>query len=72
MALLHDSVDSKKMDVRLVERNVARGVITQDQVNKALAQLPDDSENAEWVEIESLTEDVGDYESNDDAYSHSH
>ena len=71
MVLLHDSVDSKKMDVRLVERNVARGVITQDQVNKALAQLPDDAENAEWVEIDSLTEDVGDYDSNGN-YSHSH
>jgi hypothetical protein len=72
MALLHDSVDSKKLDVRLVERNIARGVITLDEVQKALATLPDDSDHAEWVEIESLTEDLGDFEPNGAGYSQSH
>jgi len=57
MALLHDSVDAKKLDVRMVERNVTRGVISQNDVEKALKQLPDDSENAEYVSIESLADD---------------
>jgi hypothetical protein len=62
MALLHESVEFKMLDVRLIERNVARGVLTQDQVAKAQEQLPDDSENAEWVSIDSLSDDG---ESND-------
>jgi len=57
MALLHESVEFKKLDVRLVERNVARGVLTQEQVAQALKVLPDDGENAEWVSIDSLMDD---------------
>lgn len=41
----------------MVERNVTRGVISQNDVEKALKQLPDDSENAEYVSIESLADD---------------
>lgn len=58
MALLNDSVDFKKLDVRLVERNVGRGVISQDDLDKAIKKLPDDEENAEWVSIDSLAEGV--------------
>jgi hypothetical protein len=60
MALLHDAVGSKKMDVRMVERNLARGVLTQAEVDSATSQLPDDSENAEWISIESLSNDLSD------------
>lgn len=54
MTLLHEAVDLKKMDTRMIERNVARGVISQDDVEKALKKLPDDAENAEYIEIDSL------------------
>ncbi len=64
MALLHDSVDFKVLDTRLVERNVARGVISAEDVKKAVSQLPDDSENAEWVSIDSLAHDLDDSETN--------
>lgn len=57
MALLHDSVNSKKFDVRLVERNIARGRVTSKELEDALKVLPDDSENAEWVSIDSLDND---------------
>jgi hypothetical protein len=57
MALLHESVEFKMLDVRLIERNVARGVLTQDQVAKAQEQLPDDADNAEWVSIDSLSDE---------------
>jgi len=57
MALLHESVDFKKLDVRLIERNVNRGVITQEELRKAQESLPDDSENAEWIDIHALAED---------------
>ena len=72
MALLHESVNYKKLDVRLVERNVARGVLTQDELDKALAKLPDDSENAEWVSVESLTQDPDEVELNGQAPLHQH
>lgn len=54
MTLLHEAVDAKKVDVRLIERNLARGVITNDDVEKTLKKLPDDGDNAEYVSIESL------------------
>jgi hypothetical protein len=57
MPLLHDSVDSKKLDVRIFERNLTRGVITAKQLEDALKSLPDDAENAEYVSISSLAQD---------------
>jgi hypothetical protein len=57
MPLLHDSVDSKKLDTRMVERNLSRGVIAPKEVEDALKKLPDDAENAEYVEIASLVDD---------------
>jgi len=64
MALLHVSVDSKKLDVRMVERNIARGVIQADDFNKSLKTLPDDAENAEYISLDSLTSDLDESESN--------
>ncbi len=54
MTLLHEAVDAKKMDVRLVERNVNRGVMTAEDVEKNLKKLPDDGDNAQYVSIDSL------------------
>jgi tellurite resistance protein len=59
MALLHEAVEKKKMDVRMVERNVGRGVITQAEVDQAVKALPDDAENAIWVAVDSLMDDEG-------------
>ena len=58
MTLLHEAVDAKKMDVRLVERNVLRGVLNADDVEKNLKKLPDDAANAEYIAIESLMNDA--------------
>lgn len=54
MTLLHEAFDDKNYDVRLVERNVTRGVVSSDDVEKAVKKLADDSANAEWVSIEEL------------------
>ena len=56
MALLNDAVEAKKFDVRIIERNVERGVITADDVDKAIKKIPDDAENAEWVNVELLSQ----------------
>jgi hypothetical protein len=55
MALLHESVDSKKLDVRMVERNIARGVIAQSDLDHSVKNLPDDAVNADWTSIASLS-----------------
>lgn len=57
MSLLHESVESKKFDVRVVERNVARGVISAADLDQVLKELPDDAENADWVSIEAIKND---------------
>ncbi len=54
MTLLHEAFDEKKFDVRMIERNVARGVVTSDDVEKTTKKLPDDGENADWVSLETL------------------
>jgi hypothetical protein len=56
MTLLNEAVNSKKLDTRMIERNVARGVITSKEVDAHLAQLPDDAERAEWVSDESFSD----------------
>jgi hypothetical protein len=58
MALLHEAVEKKKMDVRMVERNVNRGAVTQAEVDQAVKALPDDSENAIYISLESLANDL--------------
>ena len=59
MALLHEAVEEKKLDVRMVERNIARGVITQTDADQAAKALPDEAENSTWVSVDSLAQDEG-------------
>lgn len=72
MALLHDAVDSKKLDVRMIERNIARGVVTAEDYDKSLKKLPDDEANAEWVSIDSLAHEADESQMNGKANHHSH
>lgn len=43
-------VDLRKVDVRTVQRYIAKGVVTQEQYDKLLADLPDAAEEAEFVD----------------------
>jgi len=54
MTLLHEAVESKKQDVRVVQRNIDRGLIKVDDVDKTVKSLPDDSANAEWSNTDEL------------------
>lgn len=54
MTLLHEAVEQKKLDVRLVERNISRGVVSQADVDQAVKALPDDAANASYVSIDSI------------------
>lgn len=59
MALLDEAVESKKLDTRMVERNISRGVISIEQHQKSVESLPDDAELGEWVSLDSLEEEKG-------------
>ena len=57
MTLLNEAVDSKKLDVRVVERNIQRGFVKPEEHTKFVSGLPDDTENAEYVNVETLADD---------------
>lgn len=54
MALLHEAINEKKLDVRVIERNVKRGDVTSTEVERSLKQLPDDAANAEYISIADI------------------
>ncbi len=54
MTLLHEAVEQKKFDVRMIERNVNRGVVSATDAQKNAAALPDDAEFAEYVSLDSF------------------
>lgn len=54
MSLLHDGILAKKFDVRMLEKNLTRGVVTDQEVKKFVEQLPDDSENAAFANVEDI------------------
>ena len=60
MTLLHEAVDAKKLDTRMVERNITRGVVSADEHDRAVKKLPDDAENAEYISLDTLIADQTD------------
>ena len=58
MSLLHESIQEKKFDTRMLDKNLVRNVIADKEVKAHLEQLQDDSENAEYISIEELDDSV--------------
>jgi hypothetical protein len=56
MSLLHESIVNKKFDVRMLEKNLVRNVVSDKEVKAHLEQLPDDSENADFVNVDDITD----------------
>jgi hypothetical protein len=54
MSLLHDGILEKKYDVRVIEKNLTRGVVSDQEVKKFVEQLPDDSENAVYINLDEI------------------
>ena len=46
-------MDDQVVDKRIVERNIQKGLLTRDALEKHLAKLPDVVDNAEYVSVES-------------------
>lgn len=45
-----DLVGEKLVDTRLIDRNIAKGLISREAYEKQLAELPDAAEQAEVIE----------------------
>lgn len=58
MTLLKEALKQKALDVRVLEKNLRRGVVDQATHDQAVNKLPDDSENADWSNIEVLEREV--------------
>lgn len=58
MALLHEASEEKKLDIRMIERNLSRGLLSQDEVEKQAKKLPDDGDNAQWINPETLVAEL--------------
>jgi len=56
MTLLHESIEQKKFDTRMLDKNLARGAVADRDVRAYIEKLPDDSENAQVVDIEKLSD----------------
>ena len=56
MSLLHESINEKKFDVRMLERNLVRNVVTDKEAKSFIDQLPDDAENAAFISLDELDE----------------
>ena len=56
MSLLHEAIDEKKFDVRMLEKNLVRNVVTEKDAKAVLDRLPDDAENAAFTNIDELNE----------------
>jgi hypothetical protein len=57
MTLLSDATEAKKYDVRVIERNVQRGITKAEDYEKIQKDLADDSDNAEYVSLDALIAD---------------
>ncbi len=57
MTLLKNATEAKKFDTRVMERNIARGFTKPEDLEKFVKDLSDDSENADYISIESIAED---------------
>ncbi|MBS1959549.1 MAG: hypothetical protein JST80_08775 [Bdellovibrionales bacterium] len=56
MSLLHEAIQEKKLDVRMLEKNLVRNVVTDKEAKTAIAALPDDSENAAYISLDEVSE----------------
>lgn len=58
MALLSEALIEKEYDTRLVTRNVTKGQIGQEDVEKHVKKLVDESNHGDYMNLETLYESV--------------
>ncbi len=58
MSLISQASKEKEFDVRSIERNLAKGLMTHDQVTKNQKTLTDDSDNSEYFNTDEIYETI--------------
>jgi hypothetical protein len=56
MSLLHDAIQEKKLDVRMLEKNLVRNVVTDKEAKATIEALPDDAHNASYISLDEIAE----------------
>ena len=56
MSILHDAINSKKFDVRMLDKNLTRNVVTDKEAKAVIEALADDADNAEYVSLDDISE----------------
>lgn len=59
MALLSEALNEKEFDIRMVSRGLNKGHVLQDDVEKHMKKLSDDTSNSEYLNLEILLEGIG-------------
>lgn len=59
MALLSQGLKDKELDIRMVQRGLTKGLLRTDDIEKHNKKLPDDAENAEYTNLETMMEVLG-------------
>ncbi|MGE3758733.1 MAG: hypothetical protein AB7H97_13310 [Pseudobdellovibrionaceae bacterium] len=54
---------AKHFDKRVSDRYIEKGQLKESDIDSHLKQLPDDSANAEWVQLDMEESDIGDADS---------
>lgn len=58
MSLLSRCTEEKEFDVRIVPRKLNKGLLLQDEVDKHSKKLVDESDQAEYTNIQTLLENI--------------
>ena len=56
MSLLHESIQDKKFDTRMLDKNLVRNVVTDKEVKAKVESLPDDADNAAFISLDEIAE----------------
>jgi hypothetical protein len=56
MSLLHEAIQDKKLDIRMLDKNLVRNVVSDKEVKQAIASMPDDAENASYISLDEIAE----------------
>ncbi len=56
MSLLIDGIREKKFDVRMLEKNLVRNVVSDKEAKAVIESLPDDADNAVFISLDEVAE----------------
>ena len=58
MSLLSNYLDEKEFDIRMIQRNLAHGLVLQADLDKHVKKLSDDAELGDWVNVVEIFQEL--------------